>query len=122
MANNDCALAVVNAIAPEHLEIHKENPEGFTRGVINAGAIFLGSNTAEAFGDYIAGPSHVLPTGGTARFFSPLTTQSFSKFSSVVQMSKKGVDELGSYARIIAELEGLYSHARSIEFRERERR
>ncbi|UCB46324.1 MAG: histidinol dehydrogenase [Spirochaetota bacterium] len=122
VATNDCALAVVNAIAPEHLEIHTENPERFSRGVVNAGAIFLGSSTAEAFGDYIAGPSHVLPTGGTARFFSPLTTQSFSKFSSVVQMSKKGVDELGPYARIIAELEGLHAHAQSIEFRESEKR
>jgi histidinol dehydrogenase len=122
VADSDCALAVVNAIAPEHLEIHTENPKRFLRGVINAGAIFLGGSTAEAFGDYIAGPSHVLPTGGTARFFSPLTTQSFSKFSSVVQMSKKGVEELGQYARIIAELEGLHAHAQSILFREREKR
>jgi histidinol dehydrogenase len=120
VADEDCALAVVNAIAPEHLEIQTKDPDSFLKGVMNAGAIFLGSNTAEAFGDYIAGPSHVLPTGGTARFFSPLATQSFSKFSSVVQMSKKGIDELGEYARVMAELEGLHAHAQSISFRNRE--
>jgi histidinol dehydrogenase len=122
VADYDCALSAVNAIAPEHLEIHMKKPEDFLRGVVNAGAIFLGSSSAVAFGDYIAGPSHVLPTGGTARFFSPLTTRSFSKFSSVVRMSKKGVSALGNYARVIAELEGLYLHAQSISFRNRETR
>ena len=95
-----------------------EKPEAFISGVKNAGAIFIGSHTAEAFGDYGAGPSHVLPTGGSARFFSPLSVSSFMKYSSVVQMSKRGVEELASYAKSIAHLEGLFCHEKSIDLRE----
>lgn len=118
VSDEECALAVVNEIAPEHLELHTEKPEKILSGVKNAGAIFIGSSTAEAFGDYVAGPSHVLPTGGSARFFSPLSVSSFLKYSSVVQMSKRGVEELGAYAKTIAGLEGLHSHGLSVEFRE----
>jgi histidinol dehydrogenase len=117
VSDEECALIAVNEIAPEHLELHTEHPQRLLSGVKNAGAIFIGSRTAEAFGDYIAGPSHVLPTGGSARFFSPLSATSFMKYSSVVEMSKRGVEGLGVYARTIAQLEGLDGHGRSIDFR-----
>lgn len=118
--NMRCAAALANAIAPEHLEVQTENPQALMRDIKNAGAIFLGGYSPEAFGDYVAGPSHVLPTGGTARFFSPLNVLSFVKFSSIINMSKKGMSELGRYASAFAETEGLDSHADSIYFREEE--
>jgi histidinol dehydrogenase len=108
------ALFIANRIAPEHLEIQTRNSRDLLDSVENAGAIFLGPHSAEAYGDYIAGPSHVLPTGGTARFFSPLNTLTFMKFSSVVDMSREGVEALSEHARIIAEIEGLRAHADSI--------
>ncbi|MBN2323398.1 MAG: histidinol dehydrogenase [Spirochaetes bacterium] len=113
----ETAVAVVNEVAPEHLELHLKDPEKIVPKIKNAGAIFIGGETAEAFGDYIAGPSHVLPTAGSARFFSPLSVTSFLKSSSVVEMSKKGVDDLGGYAKTFARLEGLDSHYRSIDVR-----
>ena len=119
VADEECAVAAVNRIAPEHLELHTEKPEKLLKGIKNAGAIFIGSHTAEAFGDYVAGPSHVLPTGGSARFFSPLSVSSFLKYSSVVKMSKRGVEELGPYAKEIAGFEGLHSHGLSVDFREK---
>ncbi len=118
--NMHCAAALVNAIAPEHLEVQTETPQAIVRDIKNAGAIFLGRYSPEALGDYVAGPSHVLPTGGTARFFSPLNVLSFVKFSSIINMSKKGMSELGRYASVFAETEGLDSHADSIYFREEE--
>ncbi|MBA7638059.1 Histidinol dehydrogenase [subsurface metagenome] len=118
--SENCAVSAANAIAPEHLEIQTEDPESLLSEIKNAGAIFLGKYTPEAFGDYLAGPSHVLPTHGTARFFSPLNVLSFVKFSSVINMSKKGIDELGRYASVFAETEGLAAHASSIYFREEE--
>ncbi|HEB31889.1 MAG TPA: histidinol dehydrogenase [Spirochaetes bacterium] len=114
----DCAAALANAIAPEHLEIQTGDPGALLDKIQNAGAIFLGRYSPEAIGDYIAGPSHVLPTGGTARFFSPLSTTSFTKFSSVIDVSKNGLDILGRHAARIARAEGLYSHAESITLRE----
>ena len=111
------AVELADTIAPEHLEIHTENPRYFANRIRNAGAIFIGGDSAEAFGDYISGPSHVLPTGGTARFFSPLNVLSFMKISSIVEMSKLGSRILGANASIIAELEGLYGHKKSIELR-----
>jgi histidinol dehydrogenase len=86
-------------------------------GVRHAGAVFLGKYAAEAFGDYVAGPSHVLPTSGTARFFSPLSVLSFVKFSSVVQMSERGAWALGGHASALARAEGLFEHARSVDLR-----
>jgi len=118
--NEEQAVACANAIAPEHLEIQTEDARSLLSKIKNAGAIFLGRYSAEAFGDYIAGPSHVLPTAGTARFFSPLSILSFIKFSSVIEMSKKGVDELGGYASVIAGVEGLYAHRDSIILRKEE--
>jgi histidinol dehydrogenase len=114
----DCAAALANAIAPEHLEIQTADPGALLDKIRNAGAIFLGRYSPEAIGDYIAGPSHVLPTSGTARFFSPLTTSSFTKFSSVIDVSKTGFDLMSRHAAEIARTEGLFSHAESITLRE----
>ncbi len=116
----ECAVQAANEIAPEHLEIHTDDPEAFLPKIKNAGAVFVGKYSAEAFGDYIAGPSHVLPTGGTARFFSSLNLLSFMKFSSVIEISRKGSRALGGHASVIAASEGLFSHADSIEFRKDE--
>lgn len=113
----DCAIQAANVLAPEHLELHIENAGGVLSKIRNAGAVFLGKYSAEAFGDYIAGPSHVLPTGGTARFFSPLNLLSFVRFSSLVEISKEGMEELGQHVSVLAASEGLFCHADSIEFR-----
>lgn len=120
VSDEESAAAVANALAPEHLEIQTRDPKAILPHIRNAGAIFLGTCSAEAFGDYVAGPSHVLPTGGTARFFSPLDVLSFMKFSSVIDMSKKGMEELGPHAARFAEAEGLSSHAGSIYLRKEE--
>jgi len=117
VSGEESAAEVANALAPEHLEIQTKDPKAILPLIRNAGAIFLGVRSAEAFGDYVAGPSHVLPTGGTARFFSPLNVLSFMKFSSVIEISKKGIDELGRHAARFAEAEGLSSHAGSIYLR-----
>jgi histidinol dehydrogenase len=113
----DAALHIANLIAPEHLELQIEDSRAVLPKIKHAGAIFLGRASAEAYGDYVAGPSHVLPTGGTSRFFSPLNVSSFMKFSSVVQMSERGMRELGDAASILAEREGLNAHADSVRFR-----
>jgi len=118
--NMRCALALANRVAPEHLELHTENPDELLGEIKNAGAIFLGQFSPEALGDYIAGPSHVLPTGGTARFFSPLSTLSFLKFSSIIEITNRGFGELGKHASVLAEAEGLSSHARSVHLRKEE--
>jgi histidinol dehydrogenase len=115
--DEECALALANAVSPEHLEIQTARPEELLPGVRQAGAVFLGRRTAEAFGDYVAGPSHVLPTSGTARFFSPLSVLSFIRFSSIVEMSERGVRELGGHASALARAEGLFEHARSVDLR-----
>lgn len=115
--NRDSAVAIINEIAPEHLEIIAEDAESYLDGVKNAGAIFLGKYSPVAIGDYIAGPSHVLPTGGTARFFSPLNVRSFFKLSSIIELSQYGCEELGRFASIIAEKEGLGAHRDSVEVR-----
>ncbi len=113
------AIDIANTIAPEHLEIQTSNARAIAAKIRNAGAIFIGENSAEAFGDYISGPSHVLPTGGTARFFSPLNLMSFYKVSSVIEMSEKGSSVLGDHAIQIAKKEGLFGHANSINIRRR---
>ena len=118
VADLEQAVEVANLVAPEHLELQTADPRALLPRVRNAGAIFLGKHTPEAFGDYVAGPSHVLPTGGTARFFSPLNTLSFMKLSSVVEMSGRGMDALAAHARVIAEHEGLHAHALSITCRQ----
>jgi len=111
------AAQVVNEIAPEHLELSVESPMDLAKQIRHAGAIFLGRYTAEALGDYCAGPNHVLPTSGTARFSSPLGVYDFQKRTSLIQCSATGASELGKVASVLAHGEGLTAHARSAEYR-----
>ena len=111
------ACAVANRIAPEHLELAVENPEILVQKIKNAGAIFLGRWSSEAIGDYCAGPNHVLPTAGTARFSSPLGVYDFQKRTSVIGVSKDAAHKLGRIAVTLAEGEGLSAHARAAEMR-----
>ena len=111
------AADLANRIAPEHLELSLENPESLLSGIRNAGAVFMGRHTAEALGDYCAGPNHVLPTSGTARFSSPLGVYDFQKRSSLIRCSPKGADRLGAVASVLASGEGLEAHAQSAAFR-----
>ena len=111
------ALNLINRIAPEHLELSVADPEAWLPEIRHAGAIFMGRYTAEALGDYCAGPNHVLPTSGTARFSSPLGVYDFQKRSSLIQCSADGASELGKVASILARGEHLTAHARSAEYR-----
>lgn len=111
------AAAFSNKIAPEHLELAVADPFALLPLITNAGAIFMGHWTPEAAGDYLAGPNHTLPTGGTARFFSPLSTDDFVKKSSIVSFSEQGLRRLGDDIIRIAKLEGLEAHGRSVEIR-----
>ena len=111
------AADVSNAIAPEHLELSVEKPFELLALIRNAGAIFLGHFTPESVGDYVAGPNHVLPTGGTARFFSPLSTDSFMKKSSLIFYTKEGLDKVGEAVMQIADVEGLEAHGNTIRVR-----
>ncbi len=111
------AVDVVNIIAPEHLELSVEDPEALCKNIRHAGAIFMGRYTAEALGDYCAGPNHVLPTSSTARFSSPLGVYDFQKRTSLINCSEAGADTLGKTASILARGESLTAHARSAEFR-----
>jgi histidinol dehydrogenase len=113
----DDAVEVANSIAPEHLELSVENARQVARSIRHAGAIFLGRYTAEALGDYCAGPNHVLPTSRTARFSSPLGVYDFQKRSSLIGCSASGASELGKVASTLARGEGLVAHARSAEYR-----
>ncbi|UCH40939.1 MAG: histidinol dehydrogenase, partial [Gammaproteobacteria bacterium] len=111
------AAEVANFIAPEHLELSVDNAEALARSIRHAGAIFLGRYTAEALGDYCAGPNHVLPTSRTARFSSPLGVYDFQKRSSLIGCSAEGASALGRVASTLARGEGLVAHARSAENR-----
>ncbi len=111
------AIEVANHIAPEHLELSVENAREVARSIRHAGAIFMGRYTAEALGDYCAGPNHVLPTSRTARFSSPLGVYDFQKRSSLIGCSARGASELGKVASTLAHGEGLTAHARSAEYR-----
>jgi len=113
----DEACALANRIAPEHLELSLAEPEAWLGKLRNAGAIFLGRWSSEAVGDYCAGPNHVLPTAGTARFSSPLGVYDFQKRSSLISVSREGAATLGRVAATLAEGEGLAAHARSAEMR-----
>ncbi len=110
----DEAINLMNEIAPEHLEIVCENAMELLPKIKHAGAIFLGSYTPEPIGDYIAGPNHTLPTGGTAKFYSPLSVDNFIKKSSIISMSKKGIDQVGKECALLAKTEGLEAHAFSV--------
>lgn len=111
------AIAIINRVAPEHLELSVEAPDTWLSEVRHAGAIFMGRYTAEALGDYCAGPNHVLPTSGTARFSSPLGVYDFQKRSSIIHCSGEGASGLGKVASVLARGESLTAHARSAEYR-----
>ena len=119
VADLDEACAISNRIAPEHLEMSVENPQVWLPKLKHAGAIFMGRYTSEALGDYCAGPNHVLPTSGTARFSSPLGVYDFQKRSSLIQVSPQGAKTLGAIAATLAFGEGLQAHAQSALFRVR---
>ena len=111
------AAAISDYIAPEHLELSVENPEELLKQINHAGSIFMGRNTCEAIGDYCAGPNHVLPTSGTARFSSPLGVYDFQKRSSLISLSKETASNLGYVASALADGEGLEAHSESAKYR-----
>jgi len=113
----DEAIDISNSIAPEHLELSVENPETLLDSIKHAGAIFIGKYTCEALGDYCAGPNHVLPTSGTARFSSPLGVYDFQKKSSLIMASRESANTLGKVAATLADSEGLQAHALSANYR-----
>jgi histidinol dehydrogenase len=115
--NPDEAVACANRIGPEHLHIQTRQPETLMEGITNAGAIFLGHHTPVALGDYVAGPSHVLPTGGTARFASGLCANDFLRRSSVIAFTPTGLRQKAEDVRLLAEKEGLTAHAASVDVR-----
>ena len=116
-ASMEEACAISNRIAPEHLEVSSREPHRWDPLLKHAGAIFLGAYTSESLGDYCAGPNHVLPTSGTARFSSPLGVYDFQKRSSIIEVSEQGAQELGRIASVLAHGEGLQGHARAAEMR-----
>ncbi|MCW9025223.1 MAG: histidinol dehydrogenase [Gammaproteobacteria bacterium] len=120
VADMDEAIEVANYIAPEHLELSVEDPQIMAEKIRHAGAIFMGRYTAEALGDYCAGPNHVLPTSRTARFSSPLGVYDFQKRSSLIMCSAEGASKLGQTASVLARGESLTAHARSAEYRIKE--
>ncbi len=115
--NLEEACTLANRIAPEHLELSVEDPDAWLPLITHAGAIFLGRWSSEAIGDYCAGPNHVLPTSGTARFSSPLGVYDFQKRSSLIEISEAGAQTLGRTSSVLAKGEGLEAHARSAEMR-----
>jgi histidinol dehydrogenase len=115
--DKDAAIACTNALAPEHLHIQTQDPDAVLEDIDSAGAVFLGPFTPVAVGDYAAGPSHVLPTGGTARFASGLTTNDFRKRTSILRFTRNGLNEIASDVIVMANKEGLTGHAPSVELR-----
>ncbi len=111
------AIDLMNEIAPEHLEVATNSPFELLPLIKHAGAIFLGHNTPEAIGDYVAGPNHTLPTGGTAKFYSPLGVENFMKKTSIIAFSKKAINEIGEECALIANTEGLTAHEESVRVR-----
>ena len=115
----DAAFALVNRIAPEHVELHCQDPWSHLDRIRHAGAVFMGAFSPEALGDYLAGPNHVLPTGGTARFASPLSVEDFLHRTSLLHFTEEGLKRLGGPAMTLASLEGLDGHARAVRIRQR---
>lgn len=113
----DEAIELMNEIAPEHLEVMTHNPFELLAKIKHAGAIFLGQNTPEPIGDYMAGPNHTLPTGSTAKFYSPLNVENFLKKSSIISFSHSAIEELGEACALLADTEGLTAHAESVRVR-----
>jgi len=116
-ASMDEAIKLMNEIAPEHLEVMTNNAFELLPKIKHAGAIFLGANTPEPIGDYIAGPNHTLPTGSTAKFYSPLNVENFMKKSSIISFSQEAINELGEACALLADTEGLTAHAESVRIR-----
>lgn len=112
------AIELSNELAPEHLELHLNNPTRYARDCRSAGAIFCGPHTPEPIGDYLAGPSHTLPTSGGARYFSPLSIRTFIKFQSLINTDKKTYDRLAEGSKVFADLESLWAHGKSVSVRE----
>jgi histidinol dehydrogenase len=119
VSNLQEAAEVCNLVAPEHVELSIENPESLLAEIRHAGAIFLGRYSSESLGDYCAGPSHVLPTSGTARFSSALGVYDFQKRSSIINCSEEAAKELANTASVLANAEGLFAHARAAELRKK---
>jgi histidinol dehydrogenase len=117
VANIEQAIELANHYAPEHLSLIVENAPLYIDKIENAGGIFVGEDSPEVLGDYTAGPSHVMPTGGTARFSSPLTTDDFLKVISVVSVNKEALKALGPAAMTIAKAEGFSGHAQAVDIR-----
>jgi histidinol dehydrogenase len=117
VASLEAAVELVNLLAPEHLELYVRDPHVLLPGVRHAGAVFVGGNTPEVVGDYVAGPSHVLPTGGTARFASPLGPEDFITRSSVIEYTQDGLRAALPHLRAFTEVEGLYGHGVAAEVR-----
>jgi histidinol dehydrogenase len=117
VADQDAAAEVVNTIAAEHVEVLMAEPDHIAEKIRNAGALFIGRYSPTVVGDYFAGPSHVLPTGRTARFFSPLGVPDFLKRTSVIRYSGRAVERFGQMIEDFADAEGLTGHARSIAIR-----
>ena len=113
----DEAIELMNEIAPEHLEVMTKSPFELLPQIKHAGAIFLGENTPEPIGDYLAGPNHTLPTGGTAKFYSPLNVEDFMKKSSIISFSQNAINEMGEACALLADTEGLTAHAESVRVR-----
>jgi histidinol dehydrogenase len=111
------AIKLMNEIAPEHLEVMTKNAFELLPYIKHAGAIFLGENTPEPIGDYLAGPNHTLPTGSTAKFYSPLNVENFMKKSSIINFSKNAINELGEACALLADTEGLTAHAKAVRVR-----
>lgn len=111
------AIDLMNEIAPEHLEVMTKNAFELLPYIKHAGAIFLGENTPEPIGDYLAGPNHTLPTGSTAKFYSPLNVENFMKKSSIINFSKNAINELGEACALLADTEGLTAHAKAVRVR-----
>ncbi|TFG37034.1 MAG: histidinol dehydrogenase, partial [Syntrophobacterales bacterium] len=121
-ADMDEAVKIANGLAPEHLEIMVKDPGPVLKNIKNAGAVFMGYHTPEALGDYMAGPNHILPTGGTARFSSPLGVYDFVKRMSVISFSEKSLERYGPQTAQFSEMEGLTAHGRSIMMRLEEKK
>jgi len=116
-ADMEEAIKLMNDIAPEHLEVATMSPFELLPFIKHAGAIFLGHNTPEAIGDYVAGPNHTLPTGGTAKFYSPLGVENFMKKTSIISFSSAAINEIGEECALIANTEGLTAHEQSVRVR-----
>jgi histidinol dehydrogenase len=117
VANVEEAIELANLYAPEHLCLMVQKAASYINKVSNAGCVFIGENSTVVLGDYVAGPSHVLPTGGTARFSSPLNTMDFIKLIDLVNIDKASLKQLGQAASTIARAEGFEAHARAVEKR-----